>query len=301
MGKCKFSSLWLSDERFSAWLDPVPGKTGQAHCKFCMSNFDVSNMGVAALLSHMDGKKHSKKAEDKAKSPMDRFVRRAEAANVSASSTTRISAPTASGTLDSFVSGNAVLSAEVYWALNVVKKNYSFNSSTQVGNLWSKMFPDSSIASKFSCGESKCSYLTTFGIAPHFSSLLRNTVRQSSDYVVCFDESLNFELQQKQMDMHICLWDAGRVGTRYFTSAFLGQADADRLHGVLSDCCDEVGKRGILQISMDGPNVNWKTFDLLYNEVEQEVHHGLIDVGVVWPTHYAQRFSSWCPEDQVGH
>ena len=40
----------------------------------CGVDFDVSNMGVAAVKSHMDGKKHKLKVSDKAASPMARFV-----------------------------------------------------------------------------------------------------------------------------------------------------------------------------------------------------------------------------------
>ncbi len=56
------------------------------------------------------------------------------------------------------------------------------------------LFPDSSIASKFTCGEDKAAYLT-FGIAPHFSSLLLSKVKSASDYVLLFDESVNRPLQ----------------------------------------------------------------------------------------------------------
>lgn len=78
--------------------------------------------------------------------------------------------------MDSFCTGNAVLTAEIYWALTVVEKHYSFKSSEDTSTLFKKMFPDSSIASKFACGEKKCSYLTTFGIAPYVQELLRQAL-----------------------------------------------------------------------------------------------------------------------------
>ena len=74
MGKCKFSTLWLSDDRFKSRLSPVLGKNDRARCTVCGVDFDVSNMGVAAVKSHMDGKKHKLKVSDKAASPMARFV-----------------------------------------------------------------------------------------------------------------------------------------------------------------------------------------------------------------------------------
>ena len=95
------------------------------------------------------------------------------------------------------------LASEAYWVLNVVNSNYSFNSCTHVGDLFRKMFPESTIAQQFSCGERKCSYVSTFGFGPHFASLLKSTVRSASDYVVLFDESLNNELRRSNL---ICMF-----------------------------------------------------------------------------------------------
>ena len=58
----------------SVQVSPVLGKNDRAPCTVCGVNFDVSNMGVAAVKSHMDGKKHKLKVSDKAASPMARFV-----------------------------------------------------------------------------------------------------------------------------------------------------------------------------------------------------------------------------------
>ena len=74
--------------------------------------------------------------------------------------------------IDSFCSGDAILTAEIYWALTVVDNHYSFKSLEDTSTLFTKMFPDNPIASKFTCGEKKCSYFTTFGIAPYVQELL---------------------------------------------------------------------------------------------------------------------------------
>lgn len=108
------------------------------------------------------------------------------------------------------MSGPEVLSAEVYWALDVMEKGK--------GDLFHLMFPDSNIAAKFTCGEDKAVYLTTFGIATHFSSLLLSKVKCASDDVLLFDESLNRPLQSKQLDVHIRFWDGDHVSTRFFDS-----------------------------------------------------------------------------------
>ena len=118
------------------------------------------------------------------------------------------------------------------------------------------MFPDSTEASRFSCGEMKCAYLSTFGISPYFQSLLLSKVKSADDYVLLFDESRYSNLQSKQLDIHIRFWEGSQVSSRFYTSEFLGHADADCLHEKLLDCCTAIGKPGLLQMSMDGPNVN---------------------------------------------
>ena len=57
MGKCYFNASWLSDERYRDWLSE--GKSNQrAVCTLCSKDFDVANMGEAAVKSHATSKKH---------------------------------------------------------------------------------------------------------------------------------------------------------------------------------------------------------------------------------------------------
>ena len=102
--------------------------------------------------------------------------------------------------------------------------------------------------------------MCAFGLAPHFNSILMSKVKSQVDYVLLFDESLNSELHSKQVDIHIRFWDQGQVNTRYLTSEFIGHGTADVLHEKLLQCVQNIGYRELLQLSMDGPNVNWKTF-----------------------------------------
>ena len=257
MGKSKFSSLWLADDRVKSWLSPVPARDDRARCTACSVNFDVSNMGVAAVVSHMHGKMIKEKLENKAKSPMARFVlpRVTSPGSATSSSSDRSTSTEAatqsqarssclstdgsgSGALPSFVSNDAVLAAELYWALHVI-------TCSQVGDLFRTMFPDSGIVSKFACGERKRSYLTAFGIARVFADMLSSKVKETSDFVLLFDENLNQDLQSKRLDVHIRLWDAGRVSTPYCTSDFLGHAAADILQDKLSEAVCRFGRRGI--------------------------------------------------------
>ena len=155
--------------------------------------------------------------------------------------------------IGNFLGRKKVLSAEVYWALYVEDKHYSFKSYDTVGDLFHKLFPDSEVVSKFCCGEKKCAYPSTFGIAPYLQTLLLSKVKVANGYVLLFNESRNPNLQLKQLDIHNWFWEASQVSSHFYTSEFLGNADADNLHEKLIDCCATIGKQGPLQISMDGP------------------------------------------------
>ena len=55
--KCIFNDSWLSDSRFSQWLNRSVNST-KAYCNFCQKYFDIYNMGVAGLTSYAADKKH---------------------------------------------------------------------------------------------------------------------------------------------------------------------------------------------------------------------------------------------------
>ena len=85
------------------------------------------------------------------------------------------------------------------------------------------MFPDSQIARQFACGERKAAYCCVFGLAEHFKELLQDSV--TGPFVVLFDESLNKNMEEKQMDAHVRFWNdqTNHNTTRYFNSEFLGE------------------------------------------------------------------------------
>ena len=61
-----FNSLWPLQ---FAWVKPFKDAS-RAFCTICSKDFDISNMGVAALTSHADGKRHKNLAELNSKIPM---------------------------------------------------------------------------------------------------------------------------------------------------------------------------------------------------------------------------------------
>ncbi|XP_019127348.1 uncharacterized protein LOC109141461 [Larimichthys crocea] len=248
-GKCSFNSAWLSKESYQQWL-ARDGDQGRARCKFCMKSFDVSNMGEAALVSHLKGKKHQVLASATNRLAITDFMTTVTTERPSTSSVV-LSAATKQSTISSD-SKNEVLKAEILWALKVMNSHYSFKSSEDTSKLFGAMFPDSEIAKRFACGERKCAYMCTFGIAPHFKKLLLSEVSSQTTYVMLFDESLNHHLQSKQMDLHVRLWDGAEVKTKYIGSEFLGHSTAIDLVEKISNALAETGVKNLIQLSMDG-------------------------------------------------
>ena len=103
------------------------------------------------------------------------------------------------------------------------------------------MFPDSEIAKTFTCSRTKVGYLSTFGIAPVIKHNIMKAVKTSEIYVLMFDESMNPDLQKKQLDILVGFLDAdGTVTTRYVESFFLGHAKAVDIIAKLSILIDQM-------------------------------------------------------------
>ena len=103
---------------------------------------------------------------------------------------------------------------------------------------------------------------------------------EAKHFVLMFDESLNFDLQKKQLDVHVRLIDGdGLVKTKYLDSFFMGHAKAVDLIKHLLLITDQVGIHKMIQLSMDGPNVNQKVFKDLSGLVQEQVNHILLNIG----------------------
>ena len=116
------------------------------------------------------------------------------------------------------VTGDDILTTEIMWAFKAVSAHFSFNSCAPISELFTRMFPDSEIAKKITCGSDKIAY--TFGLDPHFQDLLKRRLNSSDGFVLLFDESLNRELNKKQMDIHVRYWYGNQVST-YFVYSLL--------------------------------------------------------------------------------
>ena len=202
--KTIFNPLWLEEDEFRSWLCSAR-QNDKAKCKLCKKEFELSNMGRQALISHASGMKH-KDIDKKIKAffqPTKKIVENKENSSSSidiecegkyddssskakASSSSKVQA-----TIELVINNAEHTKAEILWLLKSTSAGYSNNSCVNNAELFRSMFPDSKIAQSFKLGSTKLKHLTNFGIAPHYKSVLLERVKDSSCYVISYDESLN--------------------------------------------------------------------------------------------------------------
>ena len=169
------------------------------------------------------------------------------------------STSTCSNALDKFVVPEAATDTEISWCLKIVVSSCSFGSCDGLADLFSSMFPDSTIAEKFCLQKDKCAYFINYGIATHFRPILMDNVKGSEFYVILFDKSLKTIIQMGQMNLVANFWDnvANKVCTCYLDSIAIGHAQHQDLFEHFSSVLDSLDLKELLQVSMVGPNVNW--------------------------------------------
>ena len=66
---------------------------------------------------------------------------------------------------------------------------------------------------------------------------------------------------------------------RYMGSDFLGHATAADLLTHFKDAIRELDLKRLLQVSMDGPSVNWKFYSVLARECKTKELHERMNIG----------------------
>ena len=92
-------------------------------------------------------------------------------------------------------------------------------------------------------------------------------------FVVSFDEAFNEVSKKAQMDLVSRYWDenTNRVAVRYLNLAFMGHATSEDILESFKSALNPIDIGIIIQISMDGPSVNWR-FRELYNYDLKEIY-----------------------------
>lgn len=270
MGKSVFNPKWTQTYK---WLIKAEDRF-KAFCTSCNKQIDLGKMGEGALKSHQKSEKH--KFNSKSVQSVD--IREMVIPPAPPPENSNLNKLTPANNLDTFVSKTDVLKSEVMWVLQTIVSHNSYKSNEEISNIFRAMFPDSKIAEGFKLGERKTSYLTVYGIGEFLKNLLLQQI--NGKYTVLFDESLNKKAQKKQMDIHVRFWVDNIVKTRYLTSVFLGHGCAtDMVEHFMNGIKDLTNHKNMIQISMDGPSVNWKFFDLMKKEIQKDYDVSLINVG----------------------
>ena len=150
------------------------------------------------------------------------------------------------------------------------------------------LFPDSKMPEQLELRRTKLGYLLQFGLAPYYKDQLFSSLLPLTGFVPkfvsCFDESFNHISKWKQMDVHIFHFHEVKqqVVRSYIGSHFLGHANAEE---ILQSIQTDHGKlnltHNLTQVSMDGPNVNWKTVEIIneYREYDDPDCPDLTEIG----------------------
>lgn len=272
--KCIFNDSWLSDQRFSEWLKKATAY--RAYCKLCAKDFDISNMGVSALVSHAGGKKHQE--IQKSKTACAGFFNKTGSSESNSATVTK---QANLQTIPSIVIPLKVVKAEIMWVLKTVYNHFSLRSCLGLNEILKAMFDDSEIAKSFKLSKTKCGYLINYGLAPHFQDILNQSISSSPYFIISFDESMNKVLQNEQMDLTVRFWDdnAKHVRTRYYKSCFLNRPNAQNLLTCLLEATKSLPHKRLLQISMDGPSTNWKVLELLNQKRTEDEDPTMVNIG----------------------
>jgi len=162
--------------------------------------------------------------------------------------------------MSNYLNRDDVTKAEIIWAMDGIMNHSSLRGRANSASLFPIMFPDSDIARRMKIQKDKTAYVITYGLSPYFQELLSSTVQNCPNFTISFDESLNKVSQRGQMDIVVRFWndETNRVSTRYLTSAFLGHSTSvDLLNAFTTSVAGQnLNMKKMLQVSMDGPNVN---------------------------------------------
>ena len=110
--------------------------------------------------------------------------------------------------------------------------------------------------------------------------LLLKELKDAPCFVISFDESFNEELEKEQMDFIVRYFKDGEVKSRYLSSGFLGHTTAKDLKRAFEECTEKLDLESLIQVSMDGPNINRKMLGLIVEDRNSnETYPNLLDVG----------------------
>lgn len=291
--KCHFNPEWQSSSDFKNWLLPSSKSSNEAYCKLCQKTFSLSNMGLSAVKNHLKGDKHIKMMGHQKSNILQFMTPSSTSSSTKSLATVSSDAPVTTPTFSSpndqqvikksdlapYIMKDEVTRAEVQWCMFSVKNNLSNRTAAAAVDLFKVMLSNDDVVNQMKLGRDKVAYTIVHGIAPYIKKELDCSVTKQPFFVVCFDESLNKVSQRGQMDVHLRFWQDNKVVTRFYTSEFLGHATADNLVFAFNSALQSLDMTKVLQIGLDGPNVNLKALRLIQEDLSQTSESKILDIG----------------------
>ena len=266
----------MEHKDFSQWVAEVKNEPTKYRCKICHKTNGLSNMGIGALKIHLQGPSHEANAKK-----ITNFFRSSASPTSTHTLASYCHQPQYQGKIDEIVTNSAVSEAEIQWTLKSAIAGYSNNSNADCSRLFLSMFPDSNIGKKYHVGPDKLQYSVNFGLGPYFKNILMENISKSAHLVISFDESLNKATQSSELDFLERYFDVFemKVSTRYVTSIFLGHSRHTVLYNSFTSMMDELNENKLVQLPMDGLNVNVKLLHGVQDDRKGKGLPHLLDIG----------------------
>lgn len=140
---CNFNDDWLKEEENKEWLRKANNR--EAKCVLCNCIVNVGTMGKSALKKHRESENHKLKAR----------------ASTSSQIVTKFF------TKSNSVEADNVSCAELAQIFHAIKHNLSYNSLDCAIKLNCKIFSDSKLCQKMSCGRTKAEAIVCEVMGPH--------------------------------------------------------------------------------------------------------------------------------------
>ena len=172
-------------------------------------------MGESALKSNILSKWHNERSNSLSNIAsllnQDQFAPRGKNSNEPASKETTSNEPAKmkQSSLDQRFIKSALISAEIRWVLNVVTSKYSTNSSSNSGDLFFVVFPESDILKRFQCGRTKAGYVAYFGLAPYFHELMLPKLSDCPYFSLSFWQILKHFSSERSNGYHYSILGLG--------------------------------------------------------------------------------------------
>ena len=107
-----------------------------------------------------------------------------------------------------------------------------------------------------------------------FLCVSKDEIEQSDHYCILFGESTSKITRKEQMDIFVRFWSKSTndVDIMDFKSLFLGHTINNDLLDTFKTSQANIDTDKIFQVTVDGPSVNWKFYELLSSEETSEIY-----------------------------